>query len=203
MMNRVTPLIVQAALCVAWSAPPVLAQAPLPAKAVRRPQVELAGIISDYEAFDRAENPIASGLEGDRAALSRWPGVTPADDARRRTRLRAFKVRLEAISSQELKAGDRLNLALLRWQVDLALEGLQYDEGRLGFTNEGGPEAALRFLEAMTVIHSRADAEAYLARLEAVGRSIADATENMRRGVRTGFVQSRMSTEVVLAQLKA
>ena len=171
--------------------------------AAQSPRYDLAKAIADYEAFDREEDPIASGREGDRAALSRLPGVTPADAVRRKAALETFKVRLEQISAKDLSAEDRLNHRFLKYTVDLALEGFKFDAGRLGFTNEGGPELLLQNLGQGMVVRTRADAEAYLARLEASAKFIADTTANLRRGVQTGFVQSRATTEVALSLFKA
>jgi uncharacterized protein (DUF885 family) len=163
----------------------------------------LAAIIADYERFDRAEDPLASGQEGDREALARLPGITPADAARRRGALEQFRTRLAAVSDQGLSADERLNLAFLRWTVADRLEGLRFDDSRLGFTNEGGPEQLLGYIASSTVIRSREDAAAYISRLEAAGKYVDDSTANVRRGVSTGFVQSRATTEVVLPQMKA
>ena len=162
----------------------------------------LARIMTDYEAFDRAENPIASGMEGDRAALSKLPGVTPADDARKKLALERFKSRLAGIKLAELNDADRLNLTFLRRVVDTSLEGIAFDGARLAFSSEGGPEGLLGYLEYVTVIRTAADAEAYLARMEASAKLIADNTANLRRGAKTGFVQSRATTEVALRQLR-
>lgn len=164
---------------------------------------ELARIIADFETFDRAEDPFASGQEGDRAALSRLPGITPADTARRQQALTAFEGRLARVAGGSLPAGDRLNREFLRRVVADRLEGLRFDDGRLGFTSEGGPELMLGYIAESTVIRTPADADAYLARLEAAPGYITDTIANMRRGVATGFVQPRATTEVVLRQLKA
>ncbi len=120
-----------------------LAQSARPAPAQGATPVELARIISDYERFDRAEDPLASGQEGDAAALARLPGVTPADNARRQAALEQFRERLRRIPERGLRPADRLNLAFLLRVVSERLEGLRFDDGRLGFTNEGGPEQLL------------------------------------------------------------
>ncbi len=164
---------------------------------------DLGRIIADYETFDRAEDPFASGQEGDLAALARLPGVAPADVARRKAALEQFRTRLAGVTDQGLSDGDRLNLAFLRRVVADRLEALAFDDGRLGFTNEGGPEQFLSYVAESTVIRSAADADAYLARLDAAAKYIDDSTANVRRGVSTGFVQSRATTDVVLRQLKA
>ena len=204
-MRKLAKLVTAAiVLCVLSVPAPVLAQVASPSLvAAPAKSPELAKVIADYEAFDRAENPIWSGQEGDRASLSKLPGVTPADDRRRKAVLDQFKVRLAHISDQGLNDEDRLNLTFLKRVVDMYLESIRYDATRLGFENEGGPERILVLMESLTVIRSRADADAYLTRLEAAAKYISDTTENVRRGVKTGFVQSRTTTEVALSQLKA
>ena len=104
---------------------------------------------------------------------------------------------------QGLGDDDRLNLTFLRRVVAFQLEGQAFDSGRLGFSNEGGPEGFLDYIGSSTVIRSRADADAYLARLEAFAKYIDDTTANMRRGVKTGWVQSRATVDVALPQMKA
>jgi uncharacterized protein (DUF885 family) len=202
-LNRL--LAAGAAVAALTAAAPGLAQTPPPPAAASTAPASpaLAKVIADYEAFDRAENPFSSGLEGDQAALSKLPGITPADDARRKAALEQFKTRLAAISGQGLGDEDRINLTFLKRVVDLRLESLKFDDGRLSFNNEGGPEGLLDYMASSTLIRTRADADAYLARLEAAAVFITDTTANMRRGVKSGFVQSRTTTEVVLPQLKA
>ena len=129
----------------------------------------LAAIIADYERFDRAEDPLASGQEGDREALARLPGITPADAGRRRAALEQFRTRLAAVSDEGLSPDERLNLVFLRWTVADRLDGLRFDDNRLGFTNEGGPEQLLGYIASSTVIRSREDAVAYISRLESCG----------------------------------
>ncbi len=163
----------------------------------------LAKIIADYEIFNRAEDPIASGQEGDRVALSKLHGTTPSDDARRLSALARFKARLALIPPNGLASADALNLTFLKRVVEFSIATIEFDESRLGFTNEGGPETLLGDLASITIIRSIADAEAYLSRLDAAARLINEATDNIRRGVKTGFVQSRQTTEAALTQMKA
>lgn len=179
------------------------ARKPVANAAAAQASVALAQLLRDYESFDRAENPIRSSFEGDVSALSRLPGVSPADDSRRKAALEGFQARLKKISSGTLRDSERLNHTFLGRVIDVDLEAYRFDGSRLGFTNEGGPESLMGYLEYSTVIRSLADAEAYLARLTASARFIDDTTANVQRGVKTGFVQSRATTEVALQQLRA
>ncbi len=181
----------------------VSAASGISAKSARPKQsAALAKIITDYEAFNRAEHPIASGEEGDLVALSKLPGITPADDARRMKALTQFKLRLAAIAEPGLGSADKLNLVFLNRVIELSIATIQFDAGRLGFTNEGGPENLMGELSSGTVIRTLADAEAYLSRMNAAAKFIDDTTDNVRRGIKTGFVQSRQTTEAALSQLK-
>ena len=177
------------------------------AKLPKLPQsVALNKIIADYERFNRAEDPIASGEEGDLVALSKLPGITPADDARRMKALTQFKLRLADISEhaeQGMGSADKLNLTFLTRVVDMSIATIQFDAARLGFTNEGGPENLMAELGAGTIIRTLADAEAYVSRMNAAARFIDETTDNVRRGIKTGFVQSRQTTEAALSQLKS
>ena len=177
------------------------------AKLPKLPQsVALNKIIADYERFNRAEDPIASGEEGDLVALSKLPGITPADDARRMKALTQFKLRLADISEhaeQGMGSVDKLNLTFLTRVVDMSIATIQFDAARLGFTNEGGPENLMAELGAGTIIRTLADAEAYVSRMNATARFIDETTDNVRRGIKTGFVQSRQTTEAALSQLKS
>jgi uncharacterized protein (DUF885 family) len=179
---------------------------PLHAKDAAKPtpaSSALATLLRDYETFDRAENPIASSFEGDTAALSKLSGVTPADDARRKKALEQFRARLIALPAKDMNDADRLNAAFLKRVIDVAIEAHAFDASRLGFTNEGGPEMLMGYLEYATVIRTLADAEAFIARFEASAKTIEDTTANVRRGVKTGFVQSRATAAAALTQLRA
>jgi len=181
----------------------VVALAGLPSLAALPASEELGRIIRDFEAYGRAEDPMASGADGDRSALSRLPGIAPADEARRKAALERFRTRLTAVEVPGLTEEEALNLVTLQWEVDVTLEGQAFDSNRLAYSNEGGPETWLTYLGASTTLLSRADAEAYLSRLEGMEKLIAASTENLRRGIRTGFLPSRETTLCALRQMRA
>jgi uncharacterized protein (DUF885 family) len=168
-----------------------------------QPPVAWAAIIADWETFERAEDPFTAGAEGDRAALSRLPDITPAADAWRLARLKTFKSRLDAIDTTALPADDRFNHAFLSREVNERLERAGFDAARLAFTNEGGPGALLGYFARTTAIASRADADAWLSRLEATPRLIRDSSRNARRGLETGFTQPKSVVENALEIAKA
>ncbi|GIL40892.1 DUF885 domain-containing protein [Roseiterribacter gracilis] len=162
------------------------------------PETALRQVIADFERFDRADDPVSAGQDGDRAQLSRLPDVKPAADRARTQALQTFKTRLAAIDAKTLSADAQLNLAVLRATVDDRLALLSFDVARLPFNSDSGFHTMLRETADATAIDTVADAEAWLARLDAAPVWYADNIENARRGLATGFVQPRMTTERVL-----
>jgi uncharacterized protein (DUF885 family) len=177
----------------------------IPAQAMADPAAEaaLASLVRDYEAFVLVDNPISAGQSGDRAALARLPDVTPAADAARRTALLAFQQRLAAIDPVGLPDEGRLNRAFLTRVVEDQLQGLALDDARLSaFSNDSGFHTLGGYLASITPIDSEADAEAYVARLEALPAYYAANIANARRAAQTGLTQTAGTTRLVLAQVR-
>ncbi|MBW3558805.1 MAG: DUF885 family protein [Proteobacteria bacterium] len=163
----------------------------------------LQGVIADFEAYERRENPIAAGQEGDRAALSRLPETTPAANARRRAALEAFRGRLAAIPTASLAGEERTNHAFLSRIVAEGLESLSFDSDRLAIDFEGGPGQMLAYLADTTTLRDVSDAEAWIARLDAAERLYAENTANARRGLAGGWVQPKPVVDSALGVLRA
>ena len=170
-----------------------------PALADDRP---LNALVADYEAYALADDPITAGGEGDRAALSRLPDVTPAADAARAKALKGFQARLSAIGEAGLSEEARLNRAFLAWTLDRQVQGLAFDEARMPFNSDGGFHQTLGYLAATTPIRSAADARAWIDRLNAVPAYYAANIANARRGAQAGFTQPRGTSEQVLARAR-
>ena len=194
----------------------LLIAAPLPLAAAAQPKVEPAGsgqliadvarltlIISDFEAYERREDPITAGQEGDRAALSRWYEATPAANARRRASLEQFRARLQAIPAGRLTGQPRLNRDFLLRIVEQRLEDLAFDPDRLAIDFEGGPGQLVGYVADTTTVRDRQDAEAWIARLEGVAKLYADNTANARRGLASGWIQPRPVVDSALGVLRA
>ncbi len=177
-----------------------LAAAPL---AYAQSSPALQGVIADFEAYERRENPIAAGQEGDRAALSRLPETTPAANARRRAALEAFRGRLAAIPAAGLAGEERTNHSFLSRIVAEGLESLSFDSDRLAIDFEGGPGQALAYLADTTTLRDVSDAEAWIARLDAAERLYAENTANARRGLAGGWVQPKPVVDSALGVLRA
>ncbi|MDH4385491.1 MAG: DUF885 family protein [Caulobacter sp.] len=172
----------------------------LPLAVQASPGQDLDVIVADYEAWTRAENPIAAGQNGDRAALGRLPDVSLAADQRRAKALKGFEARLKTIPEAGLSDHDGLNRAILIRVVDDQLTALRFDQARFAFSSDDTWDGTLSYLADMAPMTSRADAEAWLSRLAAVPTWYGQATENARRGIRTGFTQPLSIGQMVLEQ---
>ncbi len=198
-MKRVITACAVAVLAAA-AAPAAASPAPLQAGAARNAEnPALASVLADYEAYLRAVDPINAGMEGDRAALSRLPDGSRAFELAQEPVLRGFAGRLAAIDAAGLGDDDRLNHTFLTYVLQRSLARIPLDTGRIdAFNSEGGPGQGLAYLASVTRIATAADAEAWIARLEAMPKSFADSLANARRGLETGLVQPRSIVENAL-----
>ncbi|HEX5378342.1 MAG TPA: DUF885 family protein [Phenylobacterium sp.] len=170
-----------------------------PAWADDRP---LNALVADYEAYALADDPIEAGRQGDRAALSRLPDVTPAANASRARALKAFQERLAGLDMAGLSDDARLNRDFLAWTLDRQLQSLAFDEARAPFNSDGGFNQTMGYLATTTPVRSAADARAWIGRLKALPKYYADNIDNARRGVKTGFTQPRSTNDQVLARAR-
>jgi uncharacterized protein (DUF885 family) len=159
--------------------------------------------VRDFELYERANDPISAGFEGDRAALARLPDPSPAADARRKAALEGFRARLAAIDARALSAETALDREFLSRIVASRLESLRYDEARIPFRNDSGFWSLGDYLASSTRIRNAADAEAWLARLDAMPAYWDAHVANMRRGMATRMMQPRVVVDAALTSVRA
>jgi uncharacterized protein (DUF885 family) len=162
------------------------------------PADDLHAVLADYDKYTNKIDPIGAGRRGDLDAARRWPDHSPAAVEDKVKALTAFKQRLDAIDAKALAGEDSLNHALLRWRVGIDLEGEGFDEERIPFTSDSTFFQSPGYMANGTRLKTAAEAEAYLARLEALPDFFAVETANMRRGLATGWVQPRIVVEEVI-----
>ena len=163
----------------------------------------LDALVSDYEAWNLAQNPISAGQNGDRAALSKLPDASLAADAARKTALEGFQTRLNAIPAASLDAEGQLNRAFLARIIGDQLTSIGFDTGRFAFTGDDGFHLLAPYLATVTPLNSAADAEAWIDRLKALPKYYGDNIANARRGVKTGWVQPLMITRIAIGQAES
>ncbi|HWQ86991.1 DUF885 domain-containing protein [Brevundimonas sp.] len=195
-----TVIAASAIALLAAFAQPAAAQTPAPAAAVRNAEnPALAAVLADYETWLRTVDPVTAGMEGDRAALSRMPDASRAFELAQEPTLKVFADRLAAIDPAALNDDDRLNHAFMTYVVQRSRARIPLDTGRIdAFNSEGGPGQGMAYVASVTRIATTADAEAWIARLEAMPKIYADQLANARRGLETGLVQPRSIVENAL-----
>lgn len=174
-----------------------------PAAAAPAQDARLAALLADYEAYLRSVDPITAGMEGDAAAKRRLPDVSRAFEEAQAPVLQGFAARLGAIDPATLGEDDRLNHAFLAYVLRRSLDRIPLDAARIGaFNSEGGPGQSAGYMASVTRIAARADAEAWIARLEALPRFYRDQLDDARRGLQSGLVQPRPTVENALGLIE-
>jgi uncharacterized protein (DUF885 family) len=170
-----------------------------PAVALTRADRDVAALVADYEKLDRAADPITAGYDGEAAALRLLPDVSPAARAAERAGLSQLAARLQRVDTRRLSPDAALNDALLTRVIGWRIEAVDFDQDRIPFANADGFFNTLGYLARTTPIQNAADAEAWIARLEAAPAFFAQNIANARRGLASGFTQPRIIVERALA----
>jgi len=199
-----TVIAASAIALLAGFAQPALAQSAAPAAvAPAAPNVALASVLADYETYLRSTDPVTAGSEGDRAALSRLGDSSRAFEVAQEPILKGFADRLAAIDPAGLTDEERLNHAFMAYVIKRSRDRIPLDTGRIdAFNSEGGPGQGMSYVAGVTRITSAADAEAWIARLEAMPKVYADQLANAGRGLETGMVQPRSIVENALSLIE-
>ena len=163
----------------------------------------LHAILADYDLFWDREDPVGSGQRGDLAAKALWPDDSPAEEAYRHRMDLEFKRRLDAVPAAALTGEDALNRQLMEARLEIDIAGDAFDEERIPFTNDEGFFVAPEYVSSDTVIHSEAEAKAWLNRIGTLDHYYQVQTENMRRGTATGFVSPRITATTAARATRA
>ena len=181
----------------------LLSAASTPAFSQQRGNRALATVVAAYEEMARRYDPLTSSSEGDRAALRRMPDASRESELAQRAELVALRARLERVPTRGLNSEDALNRAYLLRVIDQSIEGTDLDFGRAPISNGDGYFTFGDYLAYTTPIQSADDAEAWLARLEALPLFYQQSLANARRGIQTGYTQPRIVVDRALATARA
>lgn len=161
----------------------------------------------------------ATGLgvdKGARGALkSQLKAVSPAADARWAALARGMAARLEAVERANLTPAARLRLDSVRYSAARAVDGSGFAYGggaRAGFFGGAEPytisqqSGALtevpEFLDSQHIVATRADADAYLARVSAFARQLDGESAAITAEAGRGVVPPSFVASTVLGQLR-
>lgn len=155
------------------------------------------------------DTPAAVMADYDRLALQvdgnvgpGWPDVRPRAVAGRLDAYRQLRSRLLALPAGVPGSVDDDNRRLLDWRLQILIEGANFDEERIPFDNGDGFFNTAVYAAAQTVPRSAEEALAWIDRIAALPDYYAAQTENLRRGIATGFTQPRVIVEGLLPVLR-
>ena len=171
----------------------LLAAAPFAGAAAAAGDAALRQLIAEESAIE---------LETDARDGPGWPDVSPAADERRTAALRALAARLAALPPSPAGSEQALTRRLLEWRLGIRIEAARFDEARMPFDNGDGFFNTGNYAAETTVIHSDADAVAWIARLRTLPAYLDAEIANLRRGIATQAVQPQPTASAVLAILK-
>jgi uncharacterized protein (DUF885 family) len=153
---------------------------------------ELKKILDEAWEFQLREEPLFATRVGDKRYNDRLPSVAPADFDRRGAFARQLLVRLDGIDPSALSEADRINYDMFRRTMDDDLTEMRFRTWRMPLNAEGSFHSFFARLPSTQPLVTTRDYENYIARLRAFPTYARQHTENMREGLRTGFVQPKV-----------
>jgi uncharacterized protein (DUF885 family) len=198
-----------------------LALATLPNAAIAKGQTQggfdatLAGFAEDILRLS-PESATGLGLDtGKRAALKSRLGIdSPTNDARWAVQLASMQVRLKRQKRESLTPAQRIQYDTVLYAVERGLEAkaFAYDGAASGFFGGAGPYPVTQqdgaitsipeFLNSQHQVNSKADADAYLARMAMLPAVLDGETDRIIRSAAMGVVPPNFIAKTALGQLK-
>ncbi|MGN6364268.1 DUF885 domain-containing protein [Asticcacaulis taihuensis] len=196
-----TASLTLAAIILMGGAGHVLAAGPVPVCATASDRKMIA-LVADFEALSESRDPIREGGNGNLAALSQWPDDSTTALSTYGKALKGLMARLNAIPTKSLCADQALNQALIKDRLELELDGLRFDEARLPFNTGDGFYTVPDYAAAGVVLRTEPEARAWIAKLKALPAYYATETDNMKRGIATGFMRPKLVAGKALAVME-
>ncbi len=143
-------------------------------------------------AFELETEPVLATMMGVHDYGDRLPLVTPADQQKRAVAFRAFLDELDDFDFQSLTTTDRTNYRMFEQRLGFQIESIEARSFEMPINAEGGFHTSIAMLPSRIPLRHRADVEAYLDRLAAIGPYFEAQIANLRRGLDRGFSQPRV-----------
>jgi uncharacterized protein (DUF885 family) len=200
----------------ATSALALLPSAALGQAATGSPDAALTGLLDRMFLYFMETNPEYStmlGLDtGEHAAWkSQLTDYSPEAQTRGLADNRRFKTEMEGIDRAQLSETRKLHYDTVRFLGDSLIEGfaVPYGNNGVGYSpyvisqQDGAYQSIPDFLDQHHAVRTAADADAYLARLEAFGTALDQNSEKQRQDAAQNVFAPGFALDTTLAQLNA
>ena len=166
------------------------------------PAANLATLAGDYWRATLEAQPVWGTIVGDRRFDDRLDDPTPAGRAAHRTRLEALAAEVGAIAADGLEGEDRVTRSALLAQIqsDLAAEASGVDDWSVDPLE--GPHIAALNLESIQTVDTPEQADAMIARWNALGPWLDAHGANLRRAQAAGRVAVASPVDKTLEELE-
>ena len=163
----------------------------------------LQSLMDNYWSYRLAESPTLATAAGMKDYNHLLPQVSPLDQSRRLRAERAFLLQLREIGRTDLSAENQINYDLLAWVLETSIESMELNTDRIPFnTFSSFFTGALRASYGVSMT-TEEDYRAYVSRIREFPRYFAENIDNMREGMRSGFVLPKVIIDGVLPTVRA
>lgn len=159
----------------------------------------LALLDEDFKA-QLKQDPLDASRRGHREFDALMPDLSAAARARILADTKDLLVRTELIDAGALTAANKTNLALLRYELKLRIEGARFESWQMPITQQNGPQNSLPQLPDFLNFTDAKHLEDYVSRLETAPAYLDQTIANMREGLKSGRTPPRVVMGAVPAQ---
>ena len=165
--------------------------------------LQLKSLMDAHWAYTLEENPTLATAAGVNDYNHLLPQVSPLDQNRRLRAEEIFLQQLREIDQTQLSAANNINYQLLAWVLETSIEGMHLNTERIPFNTFSSFFAGALQASHGVPMTTEADYRAYIARIGEFPRYFRENIENMREGIRTGFVLPKIIIDGVLPTVQA
>ena len=163
----------------------------------------LQSLMDIYWSYRLAESPTLATATGMNDYNHLLPQVAPLDRSRRLRAEQEFLLQLGDIDRTALNLENQINYDLLGWVLEISIESMELNTDRIPFnTFSSFFTGALRASYGVSMT-TEEDYQAYTSRIREFPRYFAENIDNMREGMRSGFVLPKVIIDGVLPTVRA
>lgn len=163
----------------------------------------LQSLMNIYWNYRLAESPTLATAAGMNDYNHLLPQVAPLDRSRRLRAEQEFLLQLGDIDRTALNLENQINYDLLGWVLEISVESMELNTDRIPFnTFSSFFTGALRASYGVSMT-TEEDYQAYTSRIREFPRYFAENIDNMREGMRSGFVLPKVIIDGVLPTVRA